>query len=297
MGEALDELGAFLHDGEIRREVRVEYGLEAETPKRGVDLARGELSRLHTESFAQGDAHGGRNLYGGETLLVAQGVPCQSRLVAFVNRAHGAVRRALPALNARRIVERDVGCGSNLHLLATPDKLQRPDVLHFLADDCAPPALDALVRVKHDRGRALISRNVLNSRTLERHLADTKLRRHALQLANPRARAPQAVIGVRAEDKLHHGLTDLHDVGVVRRDLHAFGNFGTTGSKQLWRGAVPHHADSARRPSLHVGVMAERGNPHRDLLRCLKDRCPARNFNGDTVDLKMHNIFHGFSSP
>ena len=61
--EAREQLGAFLHDGEVGGEVGVEHGVEAQ-PAQGRDhLAGHQRARRVAEALAQGRADGRRGLH------------------------------------------------------------------------------------------------------------------------------------------------------------------------------------------------------------------------------------------
>jgi len=223
---------ALLHDRDVGGEVRVEHLVEAEHLQRGVDLARRQLARLHAERLAERDADGRGDLHEAGLLGVAQRRPDLGGLVVLVDRAHGAVRGALAALDAGRLGELDAGGGGHDGLLAAADELQRPDVLHLLADFRAAAALDALVGIEDDRRRGGVGL-VVDHFLREGNLANAEVRRDGLELAVARTRALQAVRRMVGEDELQHGLADLHDVGIVGEDLHAGRRLGAARAQQL----------------------------------------------------------------
>ena len=112
-------------------------------------------------------------------------------LVVFVDRADGAVRGALAALDAGRLGELHSGGGSHHGLLAAADELERPHVLHLLAHLGAAAALDALVGVEDDRRRGVVDVAV-DDLARERDVADAEVGGDVLKLAAARARALQA---------------------------------------------------------------------------------------------------------
>ena len=251
---------------------------------------------LHAEGFAEGDADGGGDLHGGEALGVAEGGPGFAGFVLLIDGAHGAMGGALAALDAGRIVERNPGGGGDLHPFAAADEFQRPDVLHFLADDGATAALDAFVGLKDDGRRGGVALHVLHRRATEGHLADAELGRHALELAVARTGTAEAVVGVGGEDELDHRFADLDNVRIVGGDLHPFGDLGAAGPQEFGGVPVAHHADAAGSPGLHVGVVTEGGDAHGHFLRGLKEGGACRDLHGDAVDLKVNHLlgfFHG----
>ena len=303
LGEALDELSAFLHDRDVGGEVRVEHLVEAEHAQRRVDLARGELARLQAERLANGDAHGRGDLHEAGLLRIAQRGPDLRGLVVLVDSAHGAVRGALAALDAGRLHERHAGGGLHHGLLAAADELERPHVLHLLAHLGAAAALDALVGIENDRRRGPVGL-VVDDLLRERIVADAEVGRDVLQLAAARARALEAVVRVVGEDELEHCAANLHDVGIVRKDLHAGRDLCAAGAQQLGAGhelaglraarnELADDADAAARAGLEVRMVAERGDLDVSRARRVEDRSALRHLHGLAVDLKGdHFGFH-----
>ncbi len=307
LGEALDELSALLHDRDVGREVGVEHLVEAEAAERGVDLAGGERAGLHAEGLADGDADGRRDLHQADLLGVLQRGPDLAGLVVLVDGADRAVRGALAALDARRVGELDAGGRGHHRLLAAADELERPDVLHLLADFRAAAALDALVGVEHDRRRRIVD-VVVDHFLREGVLADAEVGGDRLELAAAGARALQAVVRVVGEDELEHRLADLHDVRVVGDDLHPRRRLGAAGAEQLGAGhelarlgaagdELPDDADAAAGAGLEVGVVAEGRDLHvrragrREQVRAFRDA------HRDAVDLERNHFSFHCSGP
>ena len=303
LGEALDELGALLHDRDVGGEVGVEHLVEAEAAQRGVYLAGRELAGLHAERLAERDADSRSDLHEADLLGVLKRIPDFLRLVVLVYRAHRAVRGALAALDAGRLGELDAGGGGHHGLLAAADELERPDVLHLLAHLGAAAALDALVGVEDDGGSRVVDVAV-DDLLRERNVADAEVRGDRLELAAAGARALQAVLRVVREDELQDRAADLHDVGVVGDDLHPGHGLGAARAEQLRArhelagiGAAGHEladdADAAAGARLKVGVVAQRrnldvGGPCRD-----EEVGALRHADSDAVDLKRnHFSFH-----
>ena len=191
-------------------------------------------------------------------------------------------------------------------LLAAADELERPHVLHLLADFRAAAALDALVRIEDDRRRRLVGL-VVDDFLRERVLADAEVGGEALELAAARARALEAVVRMVREDELEHGLAHLDDVRVVREDVHARRRLRAARAEKLRRGdelavvggvaardELTHHADAAARARPEVRMVAERGDLDVRGLRRVEDRGALRDLNGLAVDLKGNHfgVFH-----
>ena len=298
--EALDELGTLFHDRDVGGEVRVEHLVEAEHAESRVDLAGHELARLHAESFAESDTDGGSDLNDASLGRVTESIPNLGRLVVLVNRADGAVGRALAALDAGRLGELDVGCGSHDGLFAAADEFKSPYVLHLLAHLGATAALDALVGIENDRRRRVVDVAV-NDFLRERDVADAEVGSDILKFAGTRTGALQAVGRMVREDELENGLADLNDVGIVGQNLHTLGRFGAAGTEKLGRrheltgfGAarkeLTNDADTATRTGLKIRMVAERGDLDVGGLGGREDRGALGNRNGLAVDFKADHF-------
>ena len=304
--EALDELGAFFHDRDIGGEVGVEHLLEAEATECRVDLAGRKLARLHAERFAESDADCRSDLDDASLCLVAESCPNIGRLVVFIDCANGAVRRALTALDAGRLSELDICCRSHDRLFAASDELERPDVLHLLANFCTTSALDALVGIEDKRrsgGVVLAVKNFLR----ERNFADAEIGSDVLKFAVARARALQAVVRVVCEDKLEDGATNLNDVRVVREDLHSVDGFRAARSEELraWhefarlsaaRNELSYDTDTAACAGLEVGVVAQCRYLNIGLHCGLEDIRALSDFDLCAVDFNLDHI-HDLTIP
>ena len=298
--EALDELGALFHDRDVGGEVRIEHLVEAEHAESRVDLAGRELARLHAESFAEGDADGRSNLDDAGLGGIAESLPYLGGLVVLVDRADGAVGRALAALDAGRLGELDVGRRSHDGLFAAADELESPDVLHLLAHLGATAALDALVGIENDRRRGVVD-VAMDDFLRERDVANAEVGGDILKFAGAGTRALQTVGRMVREDELENGLADLDDVGIVGQDLHPLGGLGAAGTEKLGRrnelsglGAarkeLTDDADAAARASLEIGMVAERGDLDVGGLGSRENRGALGNRNGLAVDFKADHF-------
>lgn len=299
-GEALDELGALFHDRDVGGEVRIEHLVKAEHAESRVDLTGRKLAGLHAESFAESDADGGSDLNDAGLGRIAESLPNLGSLVVLVNRADGAVSGALTALDAGRLGELDVGCGSHNGLFAATDELESPYVLHLLADFSAATALNALIGIKDDRRRGVVDVAVIDF-LRERDVADAEVGGDILELAGARTGALQAVGRMVREDELENGLADLNDVGVVGQNLHTLGRFGAAGTEKLRRRyeltrfsaarkELTNDADTAARTGLKIGMVAERGDLDVGGLGGREDRGALGNRNGLAVDFKADHF-------
>ena len=299
-GEALDELGTLFHDRDVGGEVRIEHLVEAEHAESRIDLTGRELARLHAESFAEGDADGRSDLDDAGLGGIAERLPYLGGLVVLVDRADGAVGRALAALDAGRLGELDVDRRSHDGLFAAADELESPDVLHLLAHLGATAALDALVGIENDRRRGVID-VAMDDFLRERDVADAEVGGDILKFAGTRTGALQTVRRMVSEDELENGLADLNDVGIVGQNLHTLGRFGAASTEKLGRrneltrfGAarkeLTDDADAAARTSLEIGMVAERGDLDVGGLGSRENRGAFGNRNGLAVDFKADHF-------
>lgn len=299
-GEALDELGTLFHDRDVGGEVRIEHLVEAEHAKSRIDLTGRKLTGLHAESFAESDTDGRSDLNDAGLGGIAESIPDLGRLVVLVNRADGAVSGALTALDAGRLGELDVGCGSHDGLFAAADEFKSPYVLHLLADFSAATALNALIGIKDDRRRGVVDVAVIDF-LRERDVADAEVGGDILKFAGTRAGALQTVGRMVRENELENGLADLNDVGIVGQNLHALGRFGAAGTEKLGRRyeltgfsaarkELTNDADTAARTGLEIGMVAERGDLDVGGLGGREDRGALGNRNGLAVDFKADHF-------
>ena len=207
---------------------------------------------------------------------------------------------ALTALDAGRLGELDIGCGSHDGLFAAADELKSPYVLHLLADFSAATALNALIGIKDDRRRGVVDVAMIDF-LRERDVADAEVGGDILKFAGTRAGALQAVGRMVREDELENGLTNLNDVGIVGQNLHTLGRFGAAGTEKLGRRyeltgfsaarkELTNNADTAARTGLKIGMVAERGDLDVGGLSSRENRGALGNRNGLAVDFKANHF-------
>ena len=94
------QLGPFLHDRQVGGEVRVEDGVETESPQSRDHLAGHQRAGRVAETLAQRRADGRRRLHDDVLVGIVQRVPDLVDLVLFGDRSDRADRRTLAALHA-----------------------------------------------------------------------------------------------------------------------------------------------------------------------------------------------------
>lgn len=162
-GEALEEFGCFLHDGQVSGERGVEDIIKAHRPQCGSKAAhRCQLAR-QAERFAPGGTNCRCDLDNRDLVRICQRVEHFNRVVALTQCADRAVRDALPAqgtvrfLDAAVIGDVDGGTASRTGHFPDAERLDLFTVLH------AAHALDALFWVAEQRegGRPQSLRQIL----------------------------------------------------------------------------------------------------------------------------------------
>ncbi len=286
--ETLDELGAFLDDGEVSREVGVEHVVEADAPQRGVHLEGDRRAGLQAEQLAHGRAGRGRRLDDDVLGGVVQSLPDVVGLVLGVQGADRAAVHALAAVDADDGTERHVLEGLDGDLVAAADGLEHPDFLDVDAGAHAPAAADALVHVAHHGVARVVRLGQRLLRVTEGELGDAVLLGERLQLAVAVAHAAGALAVVLAQQKLQHVPARLADLAVMRVDLHLIDDREGAGRLQRALTLHLHDADAAHAGHVQVRVVAQRGDVDAHAAGCLEDGGPERDLGLDAVDGDAH---------
>lgn len=289
MLQAVEELCAFLHDREIRAEVRVEDFVEAEEMQGRDHLSRDDGARLHAEGIAQGDAHRRRDLHDDVLLRVLQRVEDLLRVVLLDERARRADEAALAAEDAVRCLHRLVVGRRDDDVAAAPRVRQRRNALHVLAGADAAAAADALRRVAHDGGIRHDARLLLADGR-QRGVLDVEAAAEALQVAVLVARAGEAVLVVVGEHELQDGHLRVADDLRVCVDLHALPDLRRAGREQAALADDLDRAEAAARLDALILVVAEVRDVDAELLRRLHDLRPLGHGQRDVVDGQMDHL-------
>ncbi len=241
--EAAEELGAFLHDGEVGAPVGVEDAVEAEAAETGGHLAGNNLARLHAELFAEGDADGGSGLDDDGLGGVGDGVEDVLDIVDEGEGADGADLDALAAVDTAAVAEGLLEGGGHDRGEAAVDTAQGAGGLELVAHGLAAAAVDALVHVAVDAEGAILGVGGLFAG--EGDFADTHAGGEVLQLAVAALLALEAVVRVVAEDQLEDSLAGVEGAGGGGEHLHAFHHVGGAGRGQVAATLHFDHADAA----------------------------------------------------
>ena len=219
MGEAVDELTALFHDGQVGGEVGVEDIVEADALQRRHHAAGRRLLGGHVEDLRPGRPHRRGHLDDSRHLGIGQRPEDLRGVVPDRQRPGGAVGDALAAEDAVRVLQ--IAVVAHVHRGPGAGARHVPDVhaLDLVADLDAAHTLDALAGLPDD-GDAQIH---LLPRALDLIglIVDVQVMGQALELAVPAADADGAVGIVLGEDEPQVRLPGRPDPGGVRPDDHA----------------------------------------------------------------------------
>ena len=291
--DAAQQLGRFLHDGQIRAEIGVKHLVKAQTAQRLRHLAGDAGADGQAEFLAQRHADGRSGLHDDELLRVGERIPDLVRVVALAQRADRAGVDALAAEHAVRLQHGLSERRGDHGLKAAVHRADRADLLHIAADGHAAAAQDALVRVADD-GRGEIIQRIMDVFALEAVLVHAQLLRQILKLAVLAAHAGEALALVVGEDQLQHGSARLAHLRGVRLDDHALGYGHHAGRRQRTRADV-HHAHAAGADLVDVLEPAEGRDLDTGSMRRLENGGAFLHGNRHTVDSQMNHCHVAFS--
>ena len=242
--EAVDELGAFLHDGQIRTEIGIKYLGKSQTAQGGRHLARDAGAHGQAEFFTQGGAHSGRGLNHHMLGGIGQGLPHILRVVGFGQRAYGAGGDALAAVDAGHFGQLHLPGAFDGGLEAAAHRANHAHLLDICAGAHAAAAQNALVVVADDGDGAGI-RFILILGSGEAIAAfHAQIQAQLLQLAVLAAHTAEALLFVVAQNQLQIDAARLAHGRGVGFDHHVGRHRQYAGSLQRAAAAV-HHAQAA----------------------------------------------------
>ena len=138
--DALDELGAFLHDGHVGGVVHIEHLVEAQTAAGRDELAFHVGAHGDAEALADLDTDGGRG--GDDHMLggIGQSLPDLVGVIPLGEGAGGAHLDALAAVHAAGVSERHLEGAGHVGLVAAHTGADDVGVLDVFADRDAATA-------------------------------------------------------------------------------------------------------------------------------------------------------------
>ena len=294
LGEAVEELVALLHNGDVCTPVGIEYIVEADCLEGGRQFAGDDAAGGETELLSEGYADCRGNLYHGNLVGVVEVVDETAGMVGLGEGTNGAYRNALAAEYAVGVeqvaVER---CGDHCGEAAV-NCADCTYALVIVAYRLATAAHDALAHVADDGGGYLYF--ICRLLALVRYLAHAELDGHVLKLALAALGALQTVVGMVAQHELEHRAACVYGTQRVGLDDHVLHTLG-----DACRGKVPatldlDHAHTASAGFVLEGEpiqfeMAKGGNLYTKLLGSLENGGTLGNFYRPVVNCQF-NICH-----
>ena len=292
LGEAVDELGALLHNGEVGGGVHVKDLVEAQTAQGGDHLALHIGADGQAEALAQGDPDGGGGAHHHVLGGVVQGGPDLGGVVLLREGAGGAGHDALAAGDAVHLGQVPVKGAADVGVKAAVVGADDAHLLGLAAHGGAPAAEDALGVVPHqveggvlDAGQQLVVGIA--------HRVDPQVGGQLAQLTLGVAGAGQAVHPVVGEDELQGQLPGVAHPAGVGIDLHALAHGVDAGGHQALGPLDLHHADAAGADLVDVLEEAQGGDVEARRAGGLQHCGALGNGDGDVVDRQIyHFLFH-----
>ncbi len=289
--EAVEELGALLHDGEVGGGVHVEHLVKAQAAQGGDHLALHIGAHGQAEALAQGDPDRGGGAHHHVLGGVGQGGPDLVGVVPLLEGAGGAGHDALAAGHAVHLVQVPVKGAADVGHIPPVVGADDAHLLGLAAHGGAAPAEHALGVVPHqvegavlDLGQELVVGVA--------HRVDAQIPGQVLELALAAAGAGEAVHPVVGEDELQGQAAGLADLLGVGKDLHALADRVDAGGHQAPGPLDLHHADAAGADLVDVLEIAEGGDVDAGGPGGLQHRGALGHRDRDAVDLKIdHFLF------
>ena len=257
--EAMQQLGAFLHDRQVCGEARIEHALEAEAPESGRHHADHVGAHRQTKLLAEGHGHGRGVLNDDHPAGIRQGGQYFLEVALLTEGRRGANGDALATIDTGGDIESFIEGRPDLGAGTAADEVDGPHLLHFLAHPNTLAAQDALGRVADNR-RTRCVQPVLALFAGETALPYSESFSQGLQFAVAVADTVQAIVGVIGQQQLDDGLAGLDRTGGMRLDLHAVGDREGTARHQgplTFDLDGAHPAGSRRR---QIGNVAQGGH-------------------------------------
>ncbi len=289
----MDELGAFLHDGDVSGVVHVEYAVEAEALEGGDHLALDVGADRHAELFAELYADGGSGTDDDVLGGISKRVPDLLGVVALLKSTCGANGDALAAVDAAGFRKTHLESGCDVGLETAPVGADDGSMLVVFADGDAAAAEDALAVVADEVDRGIVNIGLqLFAELILVRIALIFLGK-GLQLAVGAADAAEAVHPVVGEQQLEGLFTGIAKLGGVGLDLHALRDLLKTCDGVAPCALDLDDADTAGADRVDVLEVAKGGDADAGLFSCLQNGVIRRNLNVHAVNLHVDHIHIG----
>ena len=287
--ESAQKLGAFFHNGEVSREIGIEYLIEAETAECGNELAGNRGTDLHTEFFAEGRSYCGSRL--NDDVL---GGIVKSRInvcgaVLFVQCADGTSEDTLTAVDAGAVNKTHTEDTADGGVKATLGNADSADLLNLITSRYATAAGDTFGVIANDRGRKLVDRSfglVAVVGILVNAVFLTKLLKLTVAASYTRG-AFAVVVG---KNKLKIDLSCLTELFVIGPDLHTLTDGGYAGRLKCTRALDLYKAKTASADFVNVLKIAESRDIDVGFASRFENCIVGRHFNVDAVYGKINFV-------
>ena len=287
--QAAQQLGALLHDGEVRGKVGIEHRGKAHLTQGGHHLASHPRAGRVAKLFAQRGANGWRGLHNHCFGRIAQRLPDFVNVATLADGAHRTNRGALAALHAGHAIQIAGKCRADDRIEPTPLREQCAHPLHLAAHGDAAAAFDALGVVAHQPGGAGI---VLGPSlgALVGHGAYPHVAGQPAQFAIIIALANLAIAVMLGEQQLHHLLARVAGARAIDVNNHPF-RAGRGTSRHQRAGALHlHEAHPARAQRVALFQIAKRRDMNPRLPRRLQDCGTFGHRQIPAIDANMNHV-------
>ena len=291
--EAVEELAALLHNGQVGGKVGVKHILEAQPPQGGGHAAHGGLLPLQPKCLAPGGTDGGSHLDHGNLVRVGQGGKGPLGVVPLPQAAHGTVGDALAAQGTVRVlndpVVRHVDGGAAAGARQVPDG----QGLDLVTNLDAAHAFDALIiiMVQGEGGGPGPPQSPWQLALIGQG-QDAQVIGNRLKLAVPAADAGGALAVVLGQNELHIGPPGGPGTGGIGVDHHSLLHRVVAGGDH---GPLPlhlHAADPAGSDLIDPLQVAQVGNTDVGRFGGLQDGGALRHLDSQSVNgHRHHSVF------
>ena len=240
VGKSGKQLVSFLHDGQVRGKVGVEYIVEADPLQGGHHAALRRHIGRQVQGLRPGCADRRSHLHHGHDLRVRQSAEHLRRIVPFSQRARGTMGDALTADAAVRFLNGTVA--GHIHRGPGAGVLHIPDMqrLHLIADLHAAHALDAFPKIPDQREFPVPGH--FHDFLFVGNIQNAQIVGELLQVAVAAAHAGGAVAVVLGQDQLHVGPAHGTHLGRIGEKHHSLLHRIVAGGDQLHLSLHLHNA-------------------------------------------------------
>ena len=242
---SLQEFRGLLHDGQVRREIRVKDRIESQASHCRAHLAFHVSADGEIEHFPETGPDAGRCLDDNIFLRVIKRLPHPVLMELLMECAGGTGDDALSAVDAGRAVQLRVKGAAHVGGESTLRDADGGNALVGRTDRDASAAENTLIVVPHHMGGGLIQL-IGNLFSLECHVVvDAVLPAETLQLAVAAPGAGKAGLGMDGQNQLQVGPSGRLDPLIVGKYFHPLADGMDTGRHQVFHALHFHHADAA----------------------------------------------------